>query len=171
MGFLRRTHFVRTGSGDYKLRLSKEERDMLASLPDQLEALLVAGGPDSGAEGLGMVRLFPPAYLDDRSLDEEYHRLMRDELVRRRLESLSVVRETVRAERLDDAQLNAWMRVLNDARLILGTVLDVSEDSDVLDVDPESPDLPQRVLYLLLTGLVDEAVSALAGGLPPPSVD
>ena len=57
----------------------------------------------------------------------------------------------------------------NDLRLVLGTLLDVSEDRDVLDVDRSSEDMPQRALYVLLSELVDEGVYALSQGLPPPA--
>jgi len=167
MGFFARPHFVRTRAGDYKLRLSEDERALLRSLPDQLQTLLEAGGPDSGVEGIGMVRLFPPAYLEDRDRDEEFHRLMREELVNRRLEALGVLRDTIGGDRLTEEQLGAWMRVLNDVRLVLGTLLDVSEDRDPLDVDPEAPDVPQRVAYVVLSELVADAVDALSGALPP----
>jgi len=169
MGMFTRSHFTPTRSGDYRLRLDDDERQLLRTLPDQLEGLLAQDGADAGAAGFGMVRLFPPAYLDERELDAEYHRLMRSELIQRRVEALGVVRETIDAERLTDEQLNAWMRVLNDVRLVLGTVLDVSEDTDPLDADPEDDDYGQRVVYVVLSGLVAEAVDALAGNLPPPT--
>ena len=47
---------------------------------------------------------------------------------------------------------------LNDIRLWLGTVLDVSED----DAD-EEPDDPPHILYQVLTVLQELAVSVLAG--------
>lgn len=169
MPFLLRPHFVRTRSGDYKLRLDPDERTLLATLPDQLQALLETGGPGAGAAGLGMVRLFPPAYLEEHELDAEYHRLMREELVHRRLEAVAVLRETIDADRLTAEQLDAWVRVLNDVRLVLGTLLDVSEDQDPLDVDPEAEDAPQRLAYVVLSNLVADAVDALSGSLPPPT--
>jgi hypothetical protein len=117
-----------------------------------------------------MVRLFPPAYLEEAELDAEYHRLMRDELVRRRLDAVATLRDTVDGDHLTAEQLHAWARVLNDVRLVLGTLLDVSEDTDVLAVAPEADDATQRVVYVVLSSIVDDAVEALSAGLPPPSV-
>ena len=168
MGLFNRGHFVALRDGEYRVRLDDDERELLRSLPDQLEALLGQNGADAGPAGLGMIRLFPPAYLDDHTLDAEYHRLMREELVGRRIEALRTVRDTLDSERLTDAELNAWMRILNDVRLVLGTVIDVSEDSDPLDVDDDAPDYAQRVVYVVLSELVAEAVDALSGNLPPP---
>jgi hypothetical protein len=47
-------------------------------------------------------------------------------------------------------------------RLVLGTALDVSEDEDPL---PDGDD-PQRIVYLILGGIVQDAVEALTQSLP-----
>jgi hypothetical protein len=162
------SHFARTRAGDYKLRLEPGERALLEHLPDQLEELLTASttSVDDAA-----ARLFPPAYVGDAERDAEYQRLMRTELVRRRVEALETVRSTLDAARLTASELDAWLRVLNDVRLVLGTVLDVSEDEDPMDIDPAAPDAGQRIAYMMLSGLVSDAVDALAGALPPPTAD
>jgi uncharacterized protein DUF2017 len=166
VGFFRRPRFTPVGAGAYMLHLSRDERALLATLPDQLEALLAGAGGETA-----VARLFPPAYAADRELDAEYQRLMHEELVRRRMDALAVVRDTIDAPRLTGEQLDAWVRVLNDVRLVLGTLLDVSEDTDVLDADLEGDDAAQRVAYVVLSSIVDDAVEALAGALPPPSQD
>ncbi|MHB8467118.1 MAG: DUF2017 family protein [Acidimicrobiales bacterium] len=158
MPFFAKRHFVRNRDGTYKLRLDPEERALLATLPGQLEALLQAADP-----GVAGTRLFPPAYPSDAQRDAEYQRLMRDELVRRRLSTLAIVRDTVATDQLTADELDAWARAINDARLVLGTLLDVSEDEDPMDVDPDAPDAHQRVAYVVLSGLVADAVDALAG--------
>jgi hypothetical protein len=152
---IRRT-ISRTSKGDYRLRLSAEERDVLRSLPDQLRQMLADGDP-------GLVRLFPPAYLEDLKRDAEYRRLMREELVTRRLESLAVVEATADAERLTEEQLTAWLKVLNDLRLVIGTSLDVQEDHDPAnDVPPDDPRAPLAALYWFLSYLLEAAVQALS---------
>ena len=155
---LRKSRFDRVRGGGFRVRLGAEERSLLASLPDQLESLVVADVSP------GTIRLFPPAYAQDAEKESEYQLLMREELVRRRIESLGVVRETIGAETLTEEQLHAWVRVLNDVRLVLGTLLDVSEDSDVLDADPDGPDYGQRVVYVVLSDIVDDGVGALTRG-------
>jgi uncharacterized protein DUF2017 len=160
MPLLRRRRFTRTSSGDYTVRLRPEERSLLTTLPDQLAAL-VAGGRTSAT-----TRLFPPAYSSEPEMDAEYQRLMGDELIQRRQAAAELVRDTIERDRLSVDELQAWVGVCNDLRLVLGTVLDVSEDRDVLDVDRASEDMPQRVLYLLLSEIVDEGVQALSQGLP-----
>jgi hypothetical protein len=162
MALFGRRRFVRNGSGEYGVRLRAEERALLASLPDQLETLVADGRSAATA------RLFPPAYAAEPKLEAEYQRLMSDELVRRRQATLATVKDTIGRDQLTEAELHAWVGVFNDVRLVLGTLLDVSEDSDILDVDPESEDMPQRIAYVVLSEIVEEAVRALTSGLPPP---
>jgi len=96
---------------------------------------------------------------------------MGDELIKHRLDAVATLRDTVDRTRLTGEELSAWVGVLNDVRLVLGTVLDVTEDRDVLDVAPDAEDAPQRVIYVVLSTIVEEGVLALSGGLPPPSRD
>jgi hypothetical protein len=134
------------------LRLADAERELLRTLPAQLRLLLADERPE-------LARLFPPAYLDDLKRDGEYRRYMRQELVDRRLASLTVVEETIDATHLTDEQAMAWMKVLNDVRLVLGTILNVSEDPTEIDID--DPRAPEFAVYDFLGGLVAEAVAAL----------
>jgi hypothetical protein len=161
MALLRRRRFARTATGDYTVRLRAEERALLGALPEQLATLVGAGRSEA------TTRLFPPAYSSEPEMDAEYQRLMGDELIRRRQEAVALVQATIERDRLSEDELRAWVGVCNDLRLVLGTLLDVSDDSDVLDVDRTSEDMAQRVLYVLLSEIVDEGVFALSQGLPP----
>ncbi len=161
MPLFRRPRFTPARDGTFKVRLDPTERALLAGLPDQMEGILASGQDDGAA-----VRLFPPAYTDRDDLGAEYRRLMRDELVRRRIEAVQTVRDTAGADSLTAEQLDAWMRVLNDARLVLGTILDISEEDDGRDIDAGADDATQRVLYYVLSGIVADAVDALSGALP-----
>jgi hypothetical protein len=164
VGLFGRPRFSRTRSGDFKVRLAPGERELLQQLQSQLDALL-----RSDMTGPTTVRLFPTAYPGDAARNEEYQRLMRDELIQRRLDSVAMLERTADAEQLTEEELGAWVRVLNDARLVLGTILDVSEDSDVLDIEPDAEDASERVAYVVLSAIVEEGVIALSGALPPPS--
>lgn len=147
----------RTRKGDYQLRLPIEERDLLRSLPGQLRELL-------GTDDPSLHRLFPPAYSDDaeHEHEDEYRRLMGDELEEHHRQALTVMEETIDAERLDEEQLVGWLGALNQLRLVLGTRLDVTEDMYEHELDPSDSRAPAFALYSYLGWLQEQAVSALA---------
>lgn len=131
---------------------------MLRGLPGQLRELLRTSDPS-------LERLFPPAY-DDTDADDEYVALVRGELLEGKLAALEIVEQTVDAERLDEAQLNAWLGALESLRLVLGTQLDVTEATYAAELDPNDPSAPALALYGYLSWLQEQAVEALAAGLP-----
>ena len=55
-----------------------------------------------------------------------------------------------------------WIRVLNDARLTIGTRLDISEDDDG-HLDATDPNVRDRARYVWLTALQDLLVTSLMG--------
>jgi hypothetical protein len=150
-----RRPFKRSRSGRYQLHLSRDERELLRSLPQQLNAVL-------GEHDASLRRLFPPAYTDDPEREVEYQGLMREELLGRRQAAHETMARTIDANDLDGEELNAWLATLNDFRLVLGTQLDVSED-DVGDVGEMGDKAPEYALYRYLTYLEEAVVEALAG--------
>jgi hypothetical protein len=107
-------------------------------------------------------RLFPAAFRDDPEASAEYDRLVHGELVSGRLDALGTVRATIDAERLDEAELEAWCGALNDLRLVLGERLGVTEDTYDRPVDPQDPRAPELAVFGWLTWLQGSAVEALA---------
>jgi hypothetical protein len=144
----------RTRKGQFQIRLPAEERDLLRSLPAQLKELLDENDPS-------LRRLFPPAYVDDPELDAEYHRLMRADLLEHHRAALDIMTETIDAEELEEEQLTGWLAALNDLRLVLGTRLDVSEDTLGDEIDPTDPRAPALGLYGYLGWLQEQVVEAL----------
>ena len=142
----------------YRLRLPLEERDVLRGLPAQLRELLQTSDPS-------VERLFPPAY-DDIEADDEYSELVHAELLDGKLAALEVVEQTVDADYLTGEQLEAWLGALESLRLVLGTRLDVSEVTYEQELDPSDPGAPALALYSYLSWLQEQAVEALAAGLP-----
>jgi hypothetical protein len=145
-------------SGGFRLRLSRQERDILRDLPGQLREILESDDP-------ALRRLFPPAYQDDPEREAEYHRLVHDDLVAGRRRALEVMESTVDARRLDEEQLTAWLGALNDLRLVLGTRLDVTEDEYDRELSQDDPRSGAMSLYHYLGWLEAQAVEALAEGL------
>ena len=148
----------RTRNGDYTVDLETWERDLLRTLPGQLRDLLSSDDP-------ALERLFPPAYLNDDERNDDYRRLMRDDLTNHRLSSLAVLEATLDEKRLDEDQLTAWMGALNDLRLVLGTRLEVSEDMYDQELDEDDPRGPGFALYSYLGYLQETVVLALSSGL------
>ena len=158
----RRRPIERTRGGAYRLRLSRDERVLLRVLHAELGSLLE--DPDDR----GLRRLFPPAHADpDR--DAEYRGLVRDQLVDGRTRALETLERTLERETLTAEEADAWLRVLNDLRLVLGTRLDVTEETMLAELDPNDPDAQQYAVYAYLSWLQEELVGALSTGIDAPA--
>lgn len=152
----------RTRDGTYRVRLRPEERQLLATIPDQLDDVL----DDAGEGGdPSLRRLFPPAY--EGAEDEEgYRTLVGDGLLEGKRAALRALADTAGADRLDEQQLASWLGAIESLRLVLGTQLDVTEDTYAGGIDPSDPDAPRLALYHWLSWLQEEIVQALATALP-----
>ncbi|WP_436793912.1 DUF2017 family protein [Actinospongicola halichondriae] len=155
----------RLGTDRYRITLPEHEADLLRNLLPQLRGLLTTGMAENDPS---LTRLFPTAYANDPELDAGYQALVRDELLEKRFGSLDVI-EALLAEadggEVDGDELSAWMRAINDLRLVLGTRLDVGEDDDPSDIDPDDPDAPAWAIYHYLAMLVSVIVDALTEDL------
>jgi hypothetical protein len=117
-------------------------------------------------------RLYPRAYLDptEEKAQGEYDALVHDDLVRDRRTALEAI-----VARLDGVEPNSrglveitlppgeemqWLTGVNDARLVIGTALGVTEDLDT-DFEPGDPRFEYGVLYGWLTQLHFELVTVL----------
>ena len=147
--------------GGWRITLDVEERSLLIRLMGELRELL-GGPPDNEL----VRRLFPTAYPDDDEKEAEYQRLMRDELVASRLAAIDSVTETLSATRddqlLDESQTIAFMQSINAIRLVLGTMLGITDD-DSAD-DTEVADSPEHHLYDFLSWLLEWTVRSLSPG-------
>ncbi len=155
---MQRRGIERSPDGSFAVRLPQEERDLLGGLPAQAHALLDAG--DASVE-----RLFPPAFADDPDADEEYRRLVGSSLRDGKLAALGELARTAGADRLTEAELESWLGALESLRLVVGTQLDITEES-YGSFDPSDPDAPRLALYHWLSWLQEEVVQALASALP-----
>jgi hypothetical protein len=158
--------FKRVGNDRVRVRLGHDEVDLLRGLPDQLRTVLAEGDEEPVNR-----RLFPPAYLDaaDVERDAEYHRLMRDDLVKAKLANLDLLTDTLArgaagvrrwTVELTEEEASAWLGVLNDLRLALGVRLDITEDFDG-DVDDTDPRAPALRLLSYLGWLEEQLLDAL----------
>jgi hypothetical protein len=144
----------RDPSGRVRLNFDEEELLLLRELLGELEGLL--DEPDDPA----LRRLFPPAH-DDLESEKQYRSLVRGQLLGGRAEALAAVRDTLGRKTLSLEEADAWLRALNDLRLVLGTRLDVTEDIDFEDLDPREPRGRDLAVYAYLSWLQEELVEAL----------
>lgn len=145
----------------YRINLADEERDLLRNLLAQLRDLLV--GPNDHP---ALTRIFPAAYDQPQyaEFDAEYQRLMRDDLVASRLAGIEIVLLALNAKPpLQEGQLLAMTQAINGIRLVLGTVLDVSEELDIDDIADDDPRASDYHLYGFLSWLLEWTVRALTG--------
>ena len=143
----------------FEITLTVDERSTLLSFVDQLSEILEMGPDDARLR-----RLFPTAYHENPEHDAEYQGYMRDELTQSRSASIAVVKEVLEStDLITAAQLHAFMSVLNNLRLVLGTLLDVGEDDFEDDIDENDPSFGQWQLYGYLGWLMEWTISALSG--------
>ena len=148
--------FARGEGGGVELRLSREERSLLAGVVAELRALLEGAPGDPSLR-----RLFPPAY-DEAEDESAYRDLMGGELLEGRLAALELVAQTLERERLSADEADAWLRALNDLRLVLGTRLDVREDTFADELRRDDPRAPALAIYAYLSWMQEQLISALS---------
>jgi hypothetical protein len=147
--------FERGEGGGVELRLSREERSLLAGVVAELRALLEGAPADPSLR-----RLFPPAY-DEAEDEQGYRELMGGELLGGRLAALELVTQTLDQEWLSAEQADAWLRALNDLRLVLGTRLDVREDTFAEQLRQDDPRAPALAVYAYLSWMQEQLIEAL----------
>ncbi len=147
----------RDPAGGVRLHFRDDEVLLLRELLAELEGLL--DDPDDPA----LRRLFPPGHADEKN-EEEYRSLVRDGLVAGRSSALAAVRDTLGSTTLSSDAADAWLRSLNDLRLVLGTRLDVTGDLDFEDLDLNEPRGRELAVYAYLSWLQEQLVEALSPG-------
>jgi len=151
--------------GTLEVTLSEAELALVATIVEQMGEVLEA--PERSAH---TTRLFPPAYKDDPDAQAEFARLMTGDLLdgkRQALASVAATLERGAAKRAawrvrltaDEAQ--DWLAVLNDARLTLGTRLDVTEQSYDRPLDPDDPESAAHEVFRYLGYLEEYLVDTL----------
>jgi hypothetical protein len=117
-----------------------------------------------------LARLLPDGYRDDPVAAAELRRYTEPELRRGKLAAAATVLETLDAESgrllLDEPAAEAWLGVLNDLRLAVGTRLDVSEETyaELDRVPADSPRGAALGVFGWLGWLQETLVEALSFG-------
>ena len=153
--------FQRTATGRVVLRVDDVERGLLMSVARQVMDLVqpaeVTPDQDPLAAQLGWVdgdvgisddpavaRLLPDAY-DDPDDARDFRRFTENDLRQSKMQhALTVVEEIERSgEKVSVTSTDSWLRLLNDARIAIGTRIQISENNHeelagLPDDDPRS---------------------------------
>jgi hypothetical protein len=161
---------TRTAEGGWTAWIATSDSFSLEKLPDQLRPILEA--PDFSDAVVS--RLFPRAYTTDPDAEEEYQRLLRQDLVRQKLNALQAFERTVESAKkidtqigtvlvikLSDEDLALWLGFLHDMRTVLGTCLDISDDDWHQSFSPEDPNAMEWVTLEWLSYLEENILDAL----------
>ncbi|WP_214106544.1 DUF2017 domain-containing protein [Acrocarpospora catenulata] len=172
------TGFRATKTG-VAIKLDEAEASVLRSLVGLVLGLVEPGttgdDPLERALGIGvatppvpadpvLARLFPSAYEDDKDAGE-FRRYTEASLRDGKRADAVTLLDTATGGRVDltPEQAQAWLRALNDVRLMLGVRLEVTEEvhEEIAAMSEEDPRYPAFVTYDWLTYLQDTLVRAL----------
>lgn len=150
------SHFKATRKG-IETSFSAEEQMFLSDVLPLLAGVGVVG------EDPAATRLNVPVYLNDPAANEEWWRLMGEDLTAGRHADRSVYSKVMDADGktvLSSEDANAFLRVLNEARLALGARLGVEVEADHEQLPDESRDVLDYLGWIL-----EELTTALTRSL------
>lgn len=153
--------FRRRG-GRFVVTLSDDERALLGEVCRQSRELLQHEDPSSDP---AVARLFPPAYQDDPLQNLEFETALGGTPRSGKLDAIATLEATLDAADISEEELLAWMGVVNDARLVLGTRIGITEEATPKDYAEDHPDHDAFGVYVYLTWLEERMLRAL--GDPP----
>lgn len=154
---------IRAGrDGVVQVRLDRQEADLMRSLLDEVTSLLE---PDAPRNDPVVERLFPDAFESAKD-SRAYRELVGDDLRAGKKEALSTVGDKLgdsgRATfPLDAGAVDAWLTVLTDLRLALGTRLGVTEETMEEEPDTNNPDGPAKAVLHWLGWLQEMTISEM----------
>lgn len=166
-----RARGVRRVEDGVEVMVAVEEREALRSVPPQLRAIMESDDPTPSAEQVRR-RLFPRAYDDDEA-EAEYQSMAEADLRQQRFDALETFLRTLDEGiergrrwqvRLDGQEAEAWLAVVNDARLVLATTVGITDESE-WERGPDHDD-PASIMLYYLGWLEEELVQALSSTLP-----
>jgi hypothetical protein len=150
---------TRSGSG-FTLHIGKDEREVVTRLLEELRTM--QSDPDAAD---ATTRLFPVVHPENPDQEAEYQRLMRSELIESRAAGIDTAVDVLsrpgRKISHSEAEQLAFSRAVNSVRLVLGTILEVTEDDD-LDAPPELVESPEYQLYAYLSYVLDACVRVMS---------
>lgn len=144
---------IRKEKNGIRIALQPGELNILRNLPLRLKGVLEK--PDLSSKIAR--RLFPPS-AESASLDTELRLLLAEEIRQKKLERLRDFEQTVNAIgndtselRLSEKSIDAWLGFLNDIRVVLGTSLDLQDESWIESVKRSGPWFEEMTLLVYLS--------------------
>jgi hypothetical protein len=162
------SQFKRNRHGDVTMTLDEVDMRIIAHILGEMLELLgpeesIEEDPLAAAVGIGtatkppedtaLARLFPDGYTDDPEASADF----------RRYTEPGSLGEPAAKRKLTADESEAWLRALNDTRLVLGERIGVTEDWDevVEGLTENDPRLPLFFVYDRLTYLQETLVQSL----------
>jgi hypothetical protein len=156
------SHCVATFAVDEVRVLRKVAGEVVALLTD---------GMDHGDPVVS--RLFPDTYPDRPEDSQEFRRYTEGDLKTGKIDQAGAILAALPDEgegevRLDGEAADAWLRAINDARLAMGTRLDITAETDLSEeldqailIDPGSSRVFQLSVYAYLGYLQESLLNAI----------
>lgn len=173
--------FQRTATGRVVLRVDQVERGLLASVARQVIDLVKPDDPapdqDPLAAQLGWIdgdielsddpavaRLLPDAYQDPDDA-RDFRRFTENDLRQSKVQHATTVLDEIElsGEKIAIASPDSWLGTLNDARIAIGTRIQVSEDNheELANLSEDDPRAGLFHVYDWLTFLQESLVRCL----------
>lgn len=173
--------FSRTRSGELRLELDDTERRMLRALAlqvvvlveppesaadaDPLEALVGISAGASMPDDPALARLLPDAFRDDDDAAAEFRRYTERGLREGKAANAAAVVALLDAgaDRVPDDHIPRLLGLINDARLVVGTRIGITEEiaDDADEIPPDDPRYGMFQVYYWLTYLEESLVQEL----------
>lgn len=172
--------FSRTSAGDLVLTIEPLERELLLSLAQQIVEFVSPEPTDPDADPLeqfvgitpgaeqpddpALARLLPDAFKDNDQAAAEFRRYTERGLRETKAANAATVAAALQraSDRVvvPDAEVGAWLGLLNDTRLVLGERIEITEDNhqDLAGLPADDPRQAQYQVYDWLTFLQESLV-------------
>lgn len=147
----------RVDAQNFRILLGDDEREALKGSCDAVHEIL-----NDDPRAPVAWRLFPIAYNDDEDQQRFFEQMTHDELLASRISALETVSATAMQETVSIDEIEEWMTAINSTRLMLGTALGITEESEPPGLD--DPNIGMWATYELLTVLLGSIVHVLSPG-------
>lgn len=164
--------------GKLTLKLDAAEQGVLLQLFEQMGGLLEVADNDADSDPLAsllnmsgstqisddpaLARLFPDGYSNDAHASADFRRFTEQDLRAHKVAALATVCKTLSdwkgKSTITEQQAQDWLKAINDLRLVLGTRLEITDESET-DFEADEPGIH---LYNYLTYLQGTLIDALS---------